>query len=469
MPSRIRSTPNRNSSRSSKPDGAVADVLGPGNPVQPRVVSARRPARAAAPRSSTAGAGSPPSGPRSSARRAGRVVGHPGLAQGVGAEQADDPELVGVRQAGAVESLQAALDEGQRVRGERRRGHRHLGDPRMPVDHARAGPVAHHRSRDRQPSPSSTRSLGALRAGVPHQLEQLVLAGDVAVQRHGGEAELLGHAGHRDRLQALGVGRAGSAAVDDRVDRQPAPGPAAAALAPPPQQVEPGRQRRSRLARSLRRSLPALRRLLRVGMPSLTVTDVLRTHTVQCMSYTVKATGISKSFGGHPVLDHVDLAVDDRLRLRPARPERRGQDHAWCASWPPWCAPTRARRRSPATTCSPTRSASSGSISLTGQYAAVDDLLTGQENLEMMARLRHLPPRAARARAAELLADFDLADAARPAGRHLLRRHEAPARPGDQHDRAAQAAVPGRAHHRARPAQPRAAVGHRPPIWSTTA
>ena len=30
------------------------------------------------------------------------------------------------------------------------------------------------------------------------------------------------------------------------------------------------------------------------------------------------------------------------------------------------------------------------SISLTGQYAAVDDMLTGQENLEMMGRLLHL-------------------------------------------------------------------------------
>ncbi len=50
-------------------------------------------------------------------------------------------------------------------------------------------------------------------------------------------------------------------------------------------------------------------------------------------------------------------------------------------------------------------------ISLTGQYAAVDELQTGRENLEMMGRLRHLPRRAARARATELLDRFDLADA----------------------------------------------------------
>ena len=51
------------------------------------------------------------------------------------------------------------------------------------------------------------------------------------------------------------------------------------------------------------------------------------------------------------------------------------------------------------------------SISLTGQHAAVDDVLTGAENLMMMARLRHLPASAARARTAELLAEFDLTQA----------------------------------------------------------
>ena len=50
-------------------------------------------------------------------------------------------------------------------------------------------------------------------------------------------------------------------------------------------------------------------------------------------------------------------------------------------------------------------------ISLTGQYAAVDDMLTGEENLRMMARLLHFAPRAAKARSAELLAEFGLLDA----------------------------------------------------------
>jgi oleandomycin transport system ATP-binding protein len=54
-------------------------------------------------------------------------------------------------------------------------------------------------------------------------------------------------------------------------------------------------------------------------------------------------------------------------------------------------------------------------IGLTGQYAALDEELTGIENLVMIGRLLELPRPAARARARELLARFNLADAARRA------------------------------------------------------
>jgi ABC-2 type transport system ATP-binding protein len=53
------------------------------------------------------------------------------------------------------------------------------------------------------------------------------------------------------------------------------------------------------------------------------------------------------------------------------------------------------------------------SISLTGQYAAVDELQTGEENLRMMGRLARLPGAQARRRARELLERFDLAEAGR--------------------------------------------------------
>jgi daunorubicin resistance ABC transporter ATP-binding subunit len=51
-------------------------------------------------------------------------------------------------------------------------------------------------------------------------------------------------------------------------------------------------------------------------------------------------------------------------------------------------------------------------IGLTGQYAAVDGLLTGRENLRMFGELFHLTTRDARRRADELLERFDLTDAA---------------------------------------------------------
>jgi ABC-2 type transport system ATP-binding protein len=55
-------------------------------------------------------------------------------------------------------------------------------------------------------------------------------------------------------------------------------------------------------------------------------------------------------------------------------------------------------------------------IGLAGQYAAVDENLTGFENLEMVGQLYHLPRKEARLRANELLERFDLVDAAkRPA------------------------------------------------------
>ncbi len=50
-------------------------------------------------------------------------------------------------------------------------------------------------------------------------------------------------------------------------------------------------------------------------------------------------------------------------------------------------------------------------ISLTGQYAALDELQTGAENLRMMGALAGLPRRTARARAEQLLARFELSEA----------------------------------------------------------
>src|SRR5262245_38930684 len=56
-------------------------------------------------------------------------------------------------------------------------------------------------------------------------------------------------------------------------------------------------------------------------------------------------------------------------------------------------------------------------IGLAGQYAAVDENLSGFENLEMVGRLYHLSRRASRDRADELLREFDLSEA----GERLVR------------------------------------------------
>ena len=123
------------------------------------------------------------------------------------------------------------------------------------------------------------------------------------------------------------------------------------------------------------------------------------------------AEGVCKSFGGHTALDHVDLAVETGSVLALLGPNGAGKT---------------TMVRILATLMRPDAGTATvaghdlrtdpfgvkRSISLTGQFAAVDDMLTGRENLEMMARLLRLPRRAARTRAGELLAEFGLADAA---------------------------------------------------------
>jgi ABC-2 type transport system ATP-binding protein len=130
------------------------------------------------------------------------------------------------------------------------------------------------------------------------------------------------------------------------------------------------------------------------------------------MTYTVNAKGIRKAFGAKTVLDGVDLTVPAGQIFALLGPNGAGKTTlirilatllrpdagtATVAGRDLLADPVGVRR----------------AISLTGQYAAVDDMLTGEENLRMMARLRHLGPREARDRAARLLAEFDLDDARR--------------------------------------------------------
>jgi ABC-2 type transport system ATP-binding protein len=129
------------------------------------------------------------------------------------------------------------------------------------------------------------------------------------------------------------------------------------------------------------------------------------------MAYTVEAMGLCKSFGPHVVLDHVDVAVEPGRVLALLGPNGAGKTTlvrilatlvrpdagtATIAGHDLLADPVGVKR----------------SISLTGQFAAVDDVLTGRENLAMMAQLLRVPRRAVEATLAGLLDRFDLAAAA---------------------------------------------------------
>ncbi len=81
------------------------------------------------------------------------------------------------------------------------------------------------------------------------------------------------------------------------------------------------------------------------------------------------------------------------------------------------------------------------SIGLAGQSAAIQEELTGRENLQLIGRLYHLSKGESRSRASELLDQFGLSDAA-GAGQDLLRGDAAPPGPGGQPGGPSLGAVP---------------------------
>jgi ABC-2 type transport system ATP-binding protein len=127
-------------------------------------------------------------------------------------------------------------------------------------------------------------------------------------------------------------------------------------------------------------------------------------------SAAVTARGIRKSFGEHTALDDVDLEVDQGTIFALLGPNGAGKTTivrilstllkadagtATVAGFDVAAQPANVRE----------------SISLTGQFAAVDEILTGRENLLLMARLRRVKD--AGQVADDLLARFQLIDAAK--------------------------------------------------------
>jgi ABC-2 type transport system ATP-binding protein len=129
------------------------------------------------------------------------------------------------------------------------------------------------------------------------------------------------------------------------------------------------------------------------------------------MTLAIEARGLRKHFGRTEVLTGLDLAVPAGAVFALLGPNGAGKTttinilttlvrpdsgSAGVAGHDVVAQPDEVKRR----------------ISLTGQSAAVDEVLSGTENLTMMGRLSGLPRREARARAAELLERFELTDAA---------------------------------------------------------
>ncbi|OPF80396.1 daunorubicin resistance protein DrrA family ABC transporter ATP-binding protein [Streptomyces antioxidans] len=126
----------------------------------------------------------------------------------------------------------------------------------------------------------------------------------------------------------------------------------------------------------------------------------------------IEASGLEKSYGAVKVLGGVDLSVPPGSVFALLGPNGAGKTTTVriLATLTP---PDAGRARVAGFDVVAERRRVRRAISLTGQYAAVDETQTGEENLRMMGRLTRLGRAEARARAHELLERFDLTGAAR--------------------------------------------------------
>jgi ABC-2 type transport system ATP-binding protein len=125
----------------------------------------------------------------------------------------------------------------------------------------------------------------------------------------------------------------------------------------------------------------------------------------------LRATGLVKAFGDNVVLDGIDLDVDEGTVFSLLGPNGAGKTTA-VRIFSTLLRPDRGEVRIGGFDLARQPDAVRSVIGVTGQFSAVDNLLTGTENLVLMADLHHLGRRHGRARVDELLERFDLADAA---------------------------------------------------------
>ena len=125
----------------------------------------------------------------------------------------------------------------------------------------------------------------------------------------------------------------------------------------------------------------------------------------------IAATGLRKSYGDTLALDGIDLEVAEGTIFALLGPNGAGKTTAvqiLSSLISPDAGEVRVAGHELAREPDAVRSA----IGVTGQFSAVDNLLTGEENLLLMADLYHLDRREGRRRAAELLERFELVEAA---------------------------------------------------------
>ncbi|MEU7512356.1 ATP-binding cassette domain-containing protein [Streptomyces sp. NPDC042898] len=128
----------------------------------------------------------------------------------------------------------------------------------------------------------------------------------------------------------------------------------------------------------------------------------------------IAANGLRKSYGDKVVLDGIDLAVPEGTIFSLLGPNGAGKTTAvkilsTLVSAGPGSGAIRVGGHDLAANPQAVRAA----IGVTGQFSAVDGLITGEENMLLMADLHHLSKREGRRVAAELLERFDLVDAAK--------------------------------------------------------
>ncbi len=126
----------------------------------------------------------------------------------------------------------------------------------------------------------------------------------------------------------------------------------------------------------------------------------------------ITATGLHKSYGEKVVLDGVDLDVTEGTIFALLGPNGAGKTTA-VQILSTLIRADAGQVRVAGHDLAAEPDAVRAAIGVTGQFSAVDDMLTGEENLILMADLRHLGRREGRRRAAELLDRFDLVEAGR--------------------------------------------------------